>query len=137
MYLLVMCFRVNRFQSASGGWLCETGEVCLGLHPQLSAVLQHPCRSNCSGAAVDHTASSIPQWDYRYNGLPHDVVHPVHPNDMSIMTYRGHLVLQTLIRCNFSPAATTGHKYIYSGSHDGGVYIYDALTGVSRESPEG
>jgi WD repeat-containing protein 23 len=32
------------------------------------------------------------------------------------MTYRGHAVLQTLIRAYFSPARTTGQRYIYSGA---------------------
>lgn len=40
------------------------------------------------------------------------------------MTYRGHAVLRTLIRCHFSPIATTGQKYIYSGSADGRIHIW-------------
>ncbi len=36
---------------------------------------------------------------------------------------------QTLIRAYFSPAATTGQRFIYSGSYDGSVYIYDLVTG--------
>lgn len=39
------------------------------------------------------------------------------------MTYRGHAVLQTLIRCHFSPAETTGGRYIYSGSADGKIHV--------------
>ena len=38
------------------------------------------------------------------------------------MTYTGHRVQQTLIRCHFSPLATTG-------SADGRVVIYDLLSG--------
>ncbi len=41
--------------------------------------------------------------------------------DSSIMTYRGHSVLQTLIRCHFSPAHTTGQRYIYTGCATGAV----------------
>lgn len=41
--------------------------------------------------------------------------------DTSIMTYRGHSVLQTLIRCHFSPAATTGQRYIYTGCATGRI----------------
>ena len=54
--------------------------------------------------------------------------------DLSLMTYRGHRVLETLVRCYFSPAATTGQRYIYTGSQTGDVVIYDVLTGhvVSR-----
>jgi hypothetical protein len=39
------------------------------------------------------------------------------------MTYRGHQVLQTLIRCHFSPAETTGSQYLYSGSSDGRIHV--------------
>eukprot|EP00993_Chasmostoma_nieuportense_P006937 NODE_760_length_1890_cov_25.587067_g707_i0.p1 GENE.NODE_760_length_1890_cov_25.587067_g707_i0~~NODE_760_length_1890_cov_25.587067_g707_i0.p1 ORF type:complete len:580 (-),score=147.56 NODE_760_length_1890_cov_25.587067_g707_i0:116-1855(-) len=79
--------------------------------------------------AIKQTAARIPQWDYRYNVFPRDVVHSVHPCDQSLMTYRGHRVLQTLIRGHFSPLATTGQKYLYCGSHDGCVYVYNLLTG--------
>ena len=37
------------------------------------------------------------------------------------MTYRGHSVLQTLCRCHFSPAETTGQRYIYTGCAAGRV----------------
>lgn len=52
-----------------------------------------------------------------------------HPHDRSIMTYRGHRVLSTLIRCYFSPPATTGQRFVYSASQDGIVYVYDAVSG--------
>lgn len=45
------------------------------------------------------------------------------------MTYRGHSVLNTLIRCRFSPAYSTGQRYIYTGCAAGRVVIYDLLTG--------
>lgn len=38
-------------------------------------------------------------------------------------------MFRTLIRAKFSPQASTGQKYIYSGSSDGCVYIWDTLTG--------
>ena len=41
--------------------------------------------------------------------------------DTSVMTYRGHSVLHTLIRCRFSPEFTTGQRYIYSGCATGAV----------------
>eukprot|EP01124_Arcella_intermedia_P015185 TRINITY_DN216_c1_g3_i1.p1 TRINITY_DN216_c1_g3~~TRINITY_DN216_c1_g3_i1.p1 ORF type:complete len:474 (+),score=62.65 TRINITY_DN216_c1_g3_i1:177-1424(+) len=50
-------------------------------------------------------------------------------SDNSVMSYEGHTVAQTLIRCRFSPLETTGQKYIYSGSYDGVVYVYDLITG--------
>ena len=43
-------------------------------------------------------------------------------DDSSLMTYRGHTVLQTLIRCHFSPAHTTAQRYIYTGCASGSVY---------------
>lgn len=40
------------------------------------------------------------------------------------MTYRGHSVLQTLIRAHISPVTTTGQQFIYSGSADGKIHIW-------------
>jgi len=62
-------------------------------------------------------------YDYRYGRYPKPK-HLAHPLDCSVMTYRGHAVLQTLIRCHFSPAETTGGRYIYSGSADGRIHIW-------------
>ncbi|WVQ94146.1 hypothetical protein IAU59_001224 [Kwoniella sp. CBS 9459] len=47
-----------------------------------------------------------------------------HPKDCSVMTYRGHSVHKTLIRCHFSPRESTGQSYIYSGSSDGMIHIW-------------
>ena len=62
--------------------------------------------------------------DYRWEQYParHHVVK--HPQDNSLMTYRGHQVLTTLIRAYFSPLHTTAQRFIYAGSADGSVYIY-------------
>jgi len=49
--------------------------------------------------------------------------------DVSVMTYRGHSVLNTLIRCHFSPVHSTGQQLIYTGCASGQVVIYDVLTG--------
>jgi len=46
-----------------------------------------------------------------------------HPMDCSVMTYRGHAVLRTLIRCYFSPVEATGGQYLYSGSYDGKIHV--------------
>jgi len=51
-------------------------------------------------------------WDYR-----------------SLATFTGHKVLQTLIRCRWSPAETTGQRYVFSGSQCGSLFVYDVLTG--------
>ncbi|XP_065188636.1 DDB1- and CUL4-associated factor 11-like [Sycon ciliatum] len=50
-------------------------------------------------------------------------------NDSSVMTYRGHTTKSTLVRCAFSPAHTTGQRYVYTGSALGACVIYDVLTG--------
>jgi len=59
--------------------------------------------------------------------------------DNSVMTFWGHQVHLTLIRCHFSPLPSTGQRYIYTGSFDGRVYIYDTVTGenvVNLEVPK-
>ena len=42
-------------------------------------------------------------------------------DDPSIMTYKGHSVFKTLIRCRFSPAHSTGQKFIYTGCGTGAI----------------
>ncbi|XP_050942849.1 LEC14B homolog isoform X4 [Cucumis melo] len=69
-------------------------------------------------------------WDYRWMDYPPHAKNLMHPRDRSVATYKGHSVLRTLIRCYFSPEYSTGQKYIYTGSHNSCVYIYDLLTGV-------
>lgn len=82
-------------------------------------------------------------YDYRYSGYSDEEYTP-HPKDCSVVTYRGHKVLQTLIRCHFSPPSSTNSRYVYSGSADGKVYIYNidaTLAGIvdvgSATSPGG
>jgi WD repeat-containing protein 23 len=74
-------------------------------------------------------------WDYRggfgmggHHGAPNQTKEQKDV-DTSIMTYRGHRVFDTLIRCYFSPDYTTAGRYIYTGSHNGVIHIYDVLTG--------
>lgn len=45
----------------------------------------------------------------------------------------GHEVMQTLIRCYFSPLETTGQRYVYSGSADGRIFIFDLITGKEAQ----
>jgi len=52
-----------------------------------------------------------------------------HPADVSLMTYRGHHVLKTLIRAYFSPAHSTAQRFIYAGSADGVVTAWDVVSG--------
>ncbi|CAK9180894.1 unnamed protein product [Ilex paraguariensis] len=70
------------------------------------------------------------EWDYRMMEYPNDARNRTHPADLSLATYKGHSVLRTLIRCYFSPAYSTGQKYIYTGSTDASVYIYDLVSGA-------
>lgn len=63
-------------------------------------------------------------FDYRFMNYSDSQYRP-HPNDCSLVTYRGHKVLKTLIRCHFSPPGSTNSRYVYSGSADGSVYIYN------------
>ncbi|XP_057782548.1 LEC14B protein [Salvia miltiorrhiza] len=70
------------------------------------------------------------EWDYRWMDYPSQARDLKHPYDQSVATYKGHSVLRTLIRCYFSPEYSTGQKYIYTGSHDSRIYIYDLVTGA-------
>ncbi|KAF7347354.1 WD-REPEATS-REGION domain-containing protein [Mycena venus] len=79
-------------------------------------------RSNADLEAVEDNYYGT-NYDYRYPHYPKPR-YPAHPKDCSVMTYHGHAVLRTLIRCHFSPAETTGGQYIYSGSADGKIHIW-------------
>ncbi|CAM9830950.1 unnamed protein product, partial [Phaeothamnion confervicola] len=75
-------------------------------------------------------ATSQRAGDYRW--MEPDVAGAQRPTgfkDVSVGDFTGHRVLQTLIRCYFSPEHTTGQRYIISGSHDGRVRIWDSVTG--------
>ena len=65
-----------------------------------------------------------PHFDYRWGTYNEDEWYQ-HPNDNSLVTFRGHKVLRTLIRCHFSPPGSTNSRYVYSGSEDGKVYIWN------------
>jgi WD repeat-containing protein 23 len=71
-------------------------------------------------------------FDYRHAPFEEDDYKP-HPHDCSLVTFRGHKVLKTLIRCHFSPPTSSNSRYVYTGSSDGKVYIYNldaTLAGV-------
>ncbi|XP_072566921.1 DDB1- and CUL4-associated factor 11 isoform X2 [Paramormyrops kingsleyae] len=92
------------------------------------------------GLAASRLAVTQQNWDYRWQQVPQRALkrHKL-TGDTSVMTYRGHGVLHTLIRCRFSPEFSTGQKFIYSGCSTGRIVIYDVLTGsvVSRLSDHG
>ncbi|XP_043719249.1 LEC14B homolog isoform X1 [Telopea speciosissima] len=83
-----------------------------------------------SSSATCNTRFRNSEWDYRWMDYPDEARDRRHPCDQSLTTYRGHSVLRTLIRCYFSPAYSTGQKYIYTGSNDHCVYIYDLVSGT-------
>lgn len=68
-------------------------------------------------------------FDYRGQSYPLKNSQTKHSQDRSVFTFKGHGVLSTLIRCQFSPIETTGQRYVYTGSSDGKIHIYDLLTG--------
>lgn len=96
-------------------------------------------RSSQEFEAVESRNYGVHNFDYRFVMLhlfndhisysplryPHypKPKYPAHPLDCSVMTYRGHSVLRTLIRCHFSPMETTGSQYLYSGSADGRIHV--------------
>ncbi|XP_017753181.1 PREDICTED: DDB1- and CUL4-associated factor 11 isoform X2 [Eufriesea mexicana] len=87
--------------------------------------------SDQKGEQNTRKAVANQNWDYRWQRVPKRLHKPKNmlEGDTSIMTYRGHSVLQTLIRCHFSPSSNTGQRYIYTGCAAGRVIIYDVLTG--------
>lgn len=56
-----------------------------------------------------------------------------HPHDNSLVTLRGHKVLRTLIRCHFAPPSSANSQYVYSGSADCKVYIWNLDATVAGE----
>lgn len=91
-------------------------------------------RKFSSSDAIDATIDKVARqrWDYRWQDVPRRALVECHrklPGDSSIMTYTGHCIKNTLIRCKFSPSFTTGQRYIYTGCANGRVIIYDILTG--------
>eukprot|EP00731_Ephydatia_muelleri_P026211 Em0018g311a len=79
------------------------------------------------------TRVALQKWDYRLEAVGQvpvrkDAAKKL-PGDSSLMTYTGHVVRQTLLRCRFSPAFSTGQRYIYAACAKGRVIIYDLLTG--------
>ncbi|XP_077502674.1 DDB1- and CUL4-associated factor 11 isoform X3 [Amblyomma americanum] len=87
--------------------------------------------SSKEGIQATKMAVACQNWDYRWQRVPKKLLDLCEklPGDTSLMTYQGHTVLQTLIRCHFSPIATTGQQFIYTGCASGRVVVYNLLTG--------
>jgi len=62
-------------------------------------------------------------WDYRDD--VRDLKRRQHPHDHSVVTFQGHVIRRTLIRAHFSPPGSTDGQFIYSGSQDGKVYVWN------------
>ncbi|GLI64220.1 hypothetical protein VaNZ11_007417 [Volvox africanus] len=79
--------------------------------------------------------SHVPRfnWDYRWQEYPASGRVVRHPHDSSVQTFRGHSVQSTLIRAYFSPAHSTGQRFVYTGSALGAVHVYDICTGQEVE----
>lgn len=75
-------------------------------------------------------------FDYRYPPYP-ESERRANPHDCSLVTFRGHSVTRTLIRCHFSPAGSTDGRYVYSGSTDGCVWIWNLDGSVKAKIPSG
>ncbi|NP_001080744.1 DDB1 and CUL4 associated factor 11 L homeolog [Xenopus laevis] len=86
--------------------------------------------SGPEGLEASRKAVTHQNWDYRWQQVPKRALRKKRlTGDTSLMTYRGHGVLHTLIRCRFSPAYSTGQQFVYSGCSTGRVVVYDLLTG--------
>ncbi|XP_025248519.1 DDB1- and CUL4-associated factor 11 isoform X1 [Theropithecus gelada] len=86
--------------------------------------------SSREGMEASRQAATQQNWDYRWQQVPKKAWRKLKlPGDSSLMTYRGHGVLHTLIRCRFSPIHSTGQQFIYSGCSTGKVVVYDLLSG--------
>jgi len=87
--------------------------------------------SSQSAVERSRVVVSDQKWDYRWQRVPRNVVRSRTrlEGDSSVMTYTGHTILQTLIRCHFSPQHSTGQNLIYTGCAAGRVLMYDLLTG--------
>lgn len=75
--------------------------------------------------------TSFPRFafDYRWMEYPGSGRVVSREGDASIMTFRGASILSTLIRSYFSPEFTTGGRYVYGGSADGVVRIFNIVSG--------
>jgi DDB1- and CUL4-associated factor 11 len=71
------------------------------------------------------TEERMDSYEYRWGDYDAKALWFPHPHDNSLVTFRGHRVRWTLIRCHFSPPGSTDSRYVYSGSFDGSVYVWN------------
>lgn len=89
---------------------------------------RHPSSQSDIPSVIETVKSNSTSWDYRNYDRRMMNLRDQQKDD-SVKTYSGHLVNRTLIRARFSPEFSTGQKYIYTGSGDGNVLVYDVLSG--------
>jgi hypothetical protein len=99
-----------------------TAQAAVAAARRRGAELAAAASSNSAGSGSGDGAPSSPVFD---------------DSDRSVITFTGHAVAQTLIRCSFSPGPSTGYRYVVSGSADGRVYIWDVHTGQCVKKLEG
>lgn len=90
----------------------------------------HPAEKLDTYNAAKYMTSRFDYRGGRYED--HDYSGP-HPDDCSVVTFRGHSVLRTLIRCHFSPPGSTDSRYVYTGSADGSVYVYNLDSTLAKK----
>ncbi|XP_053824624.1 DDB1- and CUL4-associated factor 11 [Vidua chalybeata] len=84
--------------------------------------------SGPAALAAARRAVARQSWDYRWQRAPRNARRaPPLPGDASLMTFRGHVVLHTLLRCRLAPPG--GAPALAAGSADGAVLVYDVTTG--------
>ncbi|KAJ8442620.1 hypothetical protein Cgig2_008396 [Carnegiea gigantea] len=136
-----MCWTCSRQHGSTEQWKASLGRLALLLlgplqnGPHMGAKARESMRVRRRDVLLQLGCARAParqfkDFDYRWMEYPPKLKGVKHPNDQSLTTYTGHSVLRTLIRCHFSPEYSTGQKYIYTGSNDGAVYIYDVVTGA-------
>ncbi|KAM8985891.1 DDB1- and CUL4-associated factor 11 [Ara ararauna] len=83
------------------------------------------------GLEATRRAVARQSWDYRWQRAPRRALtSPPLPGDTSLMTFRGHVVLNTLLRCRLAPPpGDGGGQYLSAGCATGAVIVYDVLTG--------
>ncbi|XP_068854677.1 DDB1- and CUL4-associated factor 11 [Aphelocoma coerulescens] len=84
--------------------------------------------SGPAALAAARRAVARQSWDYRWQRAPRNArrATPL-PGDASLVTFRGHVVLHTLLRCRLAPPG--GAPVLAAGSAEGAVLVYDVTTG--------
>ncbi|XP_071657532.1 LOW QUALITY PROTEIN: DDB1- and CUL4-associated factor 11 [Patagioenas fasciata] len=80
--------------------------------------------------AAARRAVANQSWDYRWQPAPPTANPAPLPGDRSLMTFRGHVVLHTLLRARLAPPpGPAGGQYLSAACATGAVIVYDVLTG--------